>query len=67
MDDLRPHGQLLWERMNAEERRRFLRHARAWWDIHRHRIAPEVAAKLARLRGEGRLEIVAGKLDFGGP
>ena len=66
MDDLRPHGQLLWERMNEEERRRFLRHARPWWDIHRHRIAPEVAAKLARLRGEGRLEIVAGKLISAG-
>ncbi len=61
MDELRPHGQLLWGRMNAGPRSRFLRHLRPWWDIHRHRIAPEVAATLARLRTDNRLEVVAGK------
>ncbi|HEY1142834.1 MAG TPA: FAD-dependent oxidoreductase, partial [Sphingomicrobium sp.] len=45
-----------------EQRRRFLRHARPWWDVHRHRIAPEVAATVARLVGEGRLEIMAGRI-----
>ena len=64
MDELRPHGQLLWERMTGEERRRFLRHMRPWWDIHRHRIAPEAAAKILRLRAEDRLDVVAGKLNF---
>jgi uncharacterized NAD(P)/FAD-binding protein YdhS len=62
MDELRPHGQLLWTRMTAEEKRRFLRHLRPWWDVHRHRIAPRVATRLARLRVDGRLDIVAGKL-----
>ncbi|HWE44429.1 MAG TPA: FAD/NAD(P)-binding protein [Caulobacteraceae bacterium] len=62
MDELRPHGQLFWTRMSLEERRRFLRHLRPWWDIHRHRIAPDVAMKLARLQAEGRLDVVAGKL-----
>jgi len=35
---------------------------RPWWDVHRHRIAPEVGATIARLVGEGRLEIVAGRI-----
>jgi uncharacterized NAD(P)/FAD-binding protein YdhS len=39
-----------------------MRHARPWWDVHRHRIAPEVAATLAQMISEGRLEIVAGRI-----
>ena len=35
---------------------------RPWWDVHRHRIAPEVAATVARMVAEGRLEIVAGRI-----
>jgi len=44
------------------ERRRFLRHLRAWWDVHRHRIAPAVAEKIAAMQVAGRLEILSGKL-----
>lgn len=62
MDRLRPHGQALWRSLDPAEQRRFLRHAVRWWDIHRHRIAPDVAARIARLRAEGRLELVAGRL-----
>ena len=62
VDSLRPHSHRLWQSLDAEEQRRFLRHARPWWDVHRHRIAPEVAATIARLIGEGRLEIMAGRV-----
>ena len=48
IDALRPHSQPLWQGLPPEEQQRFLRHARPWWDVHRHRIAPEVAAALAR-------------------
>jgi len=62
VDSLRPHTQGLWKGLGSEQQRRFLRHARAWWDVRRSRIAPEVAATIARLIGEGRLEIMAGRL-----
>jgi uncharacterized NAD(P)/FAD-binding protein YdhS len=62
VDSLRPHSQALWQSLDEEQQKRFLRHARPWWDVHRHRIAPEVAAVLKRLIGEGRLEIVAGRI-----
>jgi uncharacterized NAD(P)/FAD-binding protein YdhS len=62
VDSLRPHSHPLWQSLDSEEQRRFLRHARPWWDVHRHRIAPEVAATIARLVGEGRLEIMAGRI-----
>ncbi|HEX6783664.1 MAG TPA: FAD/NAD(P)-binding protein [Sphingomicrobium sp.] len=62
VDSLRPHTFALWQALTHDEQRRFLRHARPWWDVHRHRIAPEVARTVARLVGDGRLEIVAGRI-----
>jgi uncharacterized NAD(P)/FAD-binding protein YdhS len=62
VDSLRPHSHPLWQSLTADQQHRFLRHARPWWDVHRHRIAPEVGATIARLVGEGRLEIVAGRI-----
>jgi len=62
IDSLRPYTQALWQSLDGEGQRRFLRHARPWWDVHRHRIAPEVGRMLAQLIGEGRLEILAGRI-----
>jgi uncharacterized NAD(P)/FAD-binding protein YdhS len=62
VDSLRPHSHPLWQSLTADEQRRFLRHARPWWDVHRHRIAPDVAATVARMVAEGRLEVVAGRI-----
>src|SRR5205823_12985302 len=62
VDSLRPHSHPAWQGLSPEEQRRFLRHARPWWDVHRHRIAPEVAGTVARMVAEGRLEIVAGRV-----
>ena len=41
---------------------RFLEHARPWWDVHRHRMAPEVAARIVAMIASGQIEIVAGKI-----
>ena len=62
VDSLRPHSHALWQGLGESEQRRFLRHARPWWDVHRHRIAPEVAARIKRLIQTGRLEILAGRV-----
>jgi uncharacterized NAD(P)/FAD-binding protein YdhS len=62
VDSLRPHTHALWQGFEPAEQRRFLRHARAWWDVHRHRIAPEIAATVARMVAEHRLEVVAGRI-----
>lgn len=62
VDGLRPHSIPLWRGFSEAEKARFLRHARPWWDVHRHRIATEVAARIERLRAEGRLEVMAGRI-----
>lgn len=62
VDQLRPLTQALWEDAPVEVRRRFLRHLRPWWDVHRHRLAPTVAAQLELLIGAGRLQVEAGRI-----
>jgi len=62
VDSLRPHSIDLWRGFTLAEQSRFLRHARPWWDVHRHRIAPPVAARIAALREAGRLEVLAGRV-----
>jgi uncharacterized NAD(P)/FAD-binding protein YdhS len=62
VDRLRPHSQLLWARLPPPERARFLRHARPWWDVHRHRLAPQVATKVETLIRDGRLETLGARL-----
>lgn len=63
VDGIRPFTQDLWHEASPTEQARFIRHLRAWWDVHRHRLAPEVAARLAAWRGSGRLEVVAGRIE----
>jgi uncharacterized NAD(P)/FAD-binding protein YdhS len=62
VDELRPHTQGMWHAAGEAEQLRFLRHLRPWWDVHRHRLAPQVAARIDAMRADGRLRIVAGKL-----
>ncbi len=62
MDGLRPKTQALWQRLTPVQRSRFLRHALPWWNIHRHRIAPEVHKAFEKLLSDGVLEIHAGYL-----
>jgi uncharacterized NAD(P)/FAD-binding protein YdhS len=62
MDALRPHTQLLWQELAPAEKRRFLRHLRSWWEIHRHRMAPSVAAQVVAARERGALHVVSGRL-----
>jgi uncharacterized NAD(P)/FAD-binding protein YdhS len=63
IDALRPHTRALWQAMTKDQRRRFLRHARPWWDVHRHRMAPAVSEIVDRLRSDGRLRSLAGRIE----
>ncbi|MFC4728665.1 FAD/NAD(P)-binding protein [Coralloluteibacterium thermophilus] len=61
MEALRPHVQRLWRTLGAAEQRRFLRHAVRHWDVHRHRIAPEVHATVQAAIDAGRVRLHRGR------
>jgi uncharacterized NAD(P)/FAD-binding protein YdhS len=60
--ELRTVTQWLWAAADETQRRRFLRHLRPWWDVHRHKVAPAVGATIERMRAEARLAVAAGRL-----
>ena len=62
IDGLRPYVHGLWRGWSVRERMSFLRHLRPWWDVHRHRLAPEVAVRVEGLRRAGFLSVSAGRL-----
>ncbi|SKA20186.1 Uncharacterized NAD(P)/FAD-binding protein YdhS [Enhydrobacter aerosaccus] len=62
VDAMRPQTQALWRALPLGEQRRFLRHPRPYWEVHRHRLAPTVDADLQALRQEGTLSLVAGRI-----
>ncbi len=62
IDEIRPHLQTIWLRMDAKEKRRFLRHLRSWWDVRRHRLAPDAAQRMSGLKADGRLKVLAAKV-----
>ena len=59
---LRPHTAALWERLSVSERARFLRHVQPYWDVLRHRCAPDAFERYERIRKEGSVSIVAGRV-----
>ena len=63
VDGLRPHTQALWQGLTLDQRSRFLRHGLAWWNIHRHRIAPDVFKAFNALVEDGTVSVKAGFLQ----
>lgn len=62
IDSLRPHSQALWASLTDKQKRRFLRHIRTYWDVHRHRMAPEIGDAIEQLIQSGKLKVMAGRL-----
>lgn len=62
IDAIRPFSHRLWHELPQASKRSFLEHARAWWDVHRHRMAPEVEERIALAMANGQLRVAAAKL-----
>lgn len=66
VDSLRPVTQELWKRLGNHERRRFLHKLFTFWNVHRHRMAPEIYAQLRSMQQNGSLKIISGKIYYVG-
>ncbi|MGI0495247.1 FAD/NAD(P)-binding protein [Alkalinema pantanalense CENA528] len=63
IDSLRPVTQQLWQQLPPTEQQRFLRHVVPYWDVHRHRIAPEIGQRVQAMLDSGQLTIAAGRIQ----
>jgi uncharacterized NAD(P)/FAD-binding protein YdhS len=63
VDGIRPHIAAIWRFWDNEKRGRFLRHAAAYWEIHRHRMPPISAERIETARKRGQLAIIRGRFD----
>lgn len=52
----------LWHALSGHERRRFMRHLRPYWEVHRHRCAPQLGQRFEAERASGSLHLVAGRI-----
>jgi len=52
----------IWQRLSEHDRVRFLRHLRAQWDAHRHRLPLQLIQRIEELRKAQRLHVHAGQL-----
>lgn len=62
VDRIRGVTPALWRGLSLDQQRRFLRHLRVWWDVHRHRAAPEIFSRAQELQSSGKLRVLAGEV-----
>jgi uncharacterized NAD(P)/FAD-binding protein YdhS len=62
IDALRPHLPAIWNALSDADKARFLRHVRPFWEVHRHRMAPEVAVRIEQAIEDGRIAVQQGRL-----
>ena len=60
---LRGQTASIWQHWPAQEKRRFLRHLRPYWEVHRHQLPPTVQLELSAALASGALRVTAGRIQ----
>lgn len=63
VDGIRPHIAEIWRSWDHSARSRFLRHAAAFWEVHRHRMPPASADRIDQATTHGQLVFLRGKFQ----
>ena len=58
VNSMRPVTARIWGQFTDAQKRQFLRLANRYWDVHRHRMAPEIGARVDAMRRDGVLQIM---------
>jgi uncharacterized NAD(P)/FAD-binding protein YdhS len=59
---VRAEAPRLWGRLSVAERRRLLRHAQSFWDVHRHLLPPQVGETVHAALRARRLEVLGARI-----
>jgi uncharacterized NAD(P)/FAD-binding protein YdhS len=62
LDTLRPRHQELWQSLPTTEQERFIRHLSSYWEVHRHRLAPELHHTISTLIDRKKLVVHKGPI-----
>lgn len=65
--DLRDSVWEVWPALPAAEKRRFLRHLRAWYDAYRFQLPPQVEDRIAGAEAAGQLSFEAARCEAAAP
>ncbi|MBU3692001.1 MAG: hypothetical protein FGM47_00585 [Candidatus Nanopelagicaceae bacterium] len=53
----------IWFSWNEEEKKEFFAKHLRWWNVHRHRVSPEIQLEVEKAIGEERLQIVKDEVE----
>lgn len=53
----------IWHNWNEEQKQEFFSNHLRWWNVHRHRMSPEIQDELNLAISEGRLKLVAAQIS----
>lgn len=62
IDALRASTEPFWRALCAADRRRFVQRVRPYWDVHRHRLPPATAERIAAFTRGGQLRVHAARI-----
>ena len=62
IDSLLTTTQKWWLSLSRQEQKRFVRHLQSYWEVHRHRMAPNIGSKIEEIFQSGQLKIFAGRI-----
>jgi uncharacterized NAD(P)/FAD-binding protein YdhS len=63
IDKIRLQVPELWQALNSESKKRFIRHLKPYWEIHRHRAPQQILQLLTKAANEGRFKLLKGRVN----